>query len=39
MKSASHTGWDDRTKVHEFLAVRVVRGQHRVERIKDQAAA
>lgn len=39
MKSPSHTGWDDRTKMHEFLAMRVIKGQSRVERIKDQATA
>lgn len=26
-------------QMHEFLAVQVVKGQYRVERIKDQAAA
>ena len=39
MKSASITGWDDRTKMHEFLAVRVVNGHYKVKRIKDQATA
>ena len=39
MKSASITGWDDRTEKHGFLVVRVAKGQYRVERLEDQAAA
>lgn len=39
MKSASISGWDDRTEKHGFLVVRVAKGQYRVERLEDQAAA
>ncbi len=38
MKNASLTGWNDRTKQHEFFVLRVVKGQYWVERLEGQAA-
>jgi hypothetical protein len=39
LKSASVSGWEDRTEKHGFLVVRVAKGQYRVEHLEGVEAA
>jgi len=39
LKSASVSGWEDRTEKHGFLVVRVAKGQYRVEHLEGEKAA
>lgn len=39
MKSASVSGWPDRTEKFGFVVIRVTRGQYRVERLVEEIAA